>query len=310
MVFTRNITALILTLLVVSLFTACGSGSKSSNSEAANNGLSDSEPSSTEQATSNRKVITVNGVEFAFRWCPPGTFTMGSPEDEKNRDNSETQHGVKLTKGFWMMETEVTLGMFKAFVSDTGYESKGDTPYGGWSESVWKYDVLKQDPKYSWRNPGFSQDDNHPVTCVSWDDAAAFCKWLSKKTGQNITLPTEAQWEYACRAGTTWAYAGDCFDMAWYYDNSGNKTHPVGTKKPNAWGLYDMHGNVMEWCQDWYVSDYVAFFITDPTGPENGSSRVIRGGCWARDARDCRSASRGCRVPGYRGGDLGFRVVL
>ena len=158
------------------------------------------------QTAGERKVVTVNGVEFAFRWCPAGTFTMGAPTSEEGLYN-ETQHEVTLTKGFWMLETEVTQKQWKAVMGT---------------------------------NPSFFKGDDLPVESVSWNDCQEFCE----KTG--LQLPTEAQWEYACRAGTTDAYAGNLDEMAWYYSNSGNKTHPVGTKKPNAWGLYDMHGNVWE----------------------------------------------------------------
>ena len=250
-----------------------------------------------------RKTIVVNGVEFAFRWCPAGTFQMGSPSSEKDRDGNETQHQVTLTKGFWMMETEVTVGMFKAFISETGYKSKGNAPL------EWTGSTFEENWNLSWRNPGFNQTDNHPVTCVSWNDAVAFCKWLSKKTGQNILLPTEAQWEYACRAGTTGAYAGNLDEMAWYILNSGGKTHPVGTKKANAWGLYDMHGNVEEWCQDW-SADYPSGSVTDPAGPSTAPRRVSRGGSYHFHAETSRSASRDHCDPYDRDINLGFRVVL
>ncbi|MBR5160343.1 MAG: SUMF1/EgtB/PvdO family nonheme iron enzyme [Thermoguttaceae bacterium] len=251
----------------------------------------------------DRMVYKLNGVEFAFRYCPPGTFMMGSQEsDGGRRDSEETQHQVTLTKGFWMMETEVTVGLFKEFVNDTGYDTKGEIPHG-WTGSTFEMSL-----KYSWHNPGFSQVDSHPVTCVSWNDAVAFCKWLSKKTGQEITLPTEAQWEYACRAETTGAYAGNLNEMAWYDSNSGDKTHPVGTKKPNAWGLYDMHGNVWEWCQDWKAY-YQSESASDPTGPSIGAFRVFRGGGWSLDADFCRSAFRHGFYPGDRRCDLGFRCV-
>ena len=295
-----------------------------------------------------RIVININYVEFAFRWCPPGTFTMGSPIGEPGKkelseafdldfDEIEKQHRVTLTKGFWMMETEVTVGMFKAFVSETGYVSKGDTPYGIADNKP------DQDSKYSWRKPGFSQDDNHPVTCVSWDDAEEFCKWLCIKTGQIITLPTEAQWEYACRAGSTTALpngpivikglnnAPALDPIAWYGGNSSQGfkgysgadssswpetqyrggpcgTHPVGKKNPNKWGLYDMIGNVWEWCADW-DGDYPSDSVTDPEGPLSGSARVDRGGSWDSNAWLCRSASRGGDSPGSRGCVLGFRCV-
>ena len=251
----------------------------------------------------DRLVKEIDGIEFAFRYCPPGTFTMGSPETEKGRYGDEIQHQVTLTKGFWMLETEVTLGMFKAFVNDTGYESKGKTPVGsgpGGNNS--------QNEKYSWRNPGFySQDDNHPVTCVSWYDAAAFCKWLSQKTGQNIQLPTEAQWEYACRAGTTGAHAGILNEIAWYRQTDG--THSVGTKKPNAWGLYDMHGNVWEWCYDWY-GEYPSESVIDPFSSLSGFCRVIRGGFWFHYSLLQRSALRSMLQPDHRTHKIGFRCAI
>lgn len=258
-----------------------------------------------------RKTVTVNGVEFAFRWCPPGTFIMGSPIDEpgkkelselhdKDFNKIEKQHKVTLTKGFWMLETEVTVGMFKAFVNETGYKSIGNTP------ERWDGEIVEQDPNCSWRNPGFKQDDDHPVTCISWNDAVVFCKWLSKKTGQNITLPTEAQWEYACRSGTTDAYAGNLKEMAWYGKSHG--TCSVGGYTPNSWGLYDMHGNLWEWCRDW-VADYPSGSVIDPIGASTGSKRVIRGGCWYDTLWSCRSARRASNFPGGRCNDIGFRCV-
>ncbi|MBR5709873.1 MAG: formylglycine-generating enzyme family protein [Thermoguttaceae bacterium] len=246
------------------------------------------------------KILTVDRIEYAFRWCPPGEFMMGSP----NGYDCEKPHKVTLTRGFWLLETEVTVGMFKAFVSDTGYVSTGYTPWGYVNGSS------KQDSQFSWRNPGFSQTDNHPVTNVSWNDAVEFCKWLGKKTGQNITLPTEAQWEYACRAGTTGDYAGDF----WFGGNSNMTTHPVGTKKPNAWGLYDMHGNVWEWCSDYYDGEYYA--RSPKNDPENTEStedfsrRVCRGGWWGANVVLCKSAKRNCASPDYRNYDTGLRVLL
>lgn len=221
------------------------------------------------QTAGERNVITVNGIEFAFRWCPAGTFRMGSPTSEDGRGNSETQHQVTLTKGFWMMETEVTQKQWQAIM---GY------------------------------NPSSFIGDDLPVEQVSWNECQEFCE----KTG--LTLPTEAQWEYACRAGTTGAFAGNLDEMAWYDSNSGGKTHSVGTKKANAWGLYDMHGNVCEWCQDWY-GDYPGGSVTDPTEPSTDSSRVIRGGSWINLAWDCRSAFRFSNYPEIRFYNLGFRCV-
>ena len=223
----------------------------------------------------DRKVETVNGVEFAFRYCPPGTFTMGSPTTEEGRKGNETRHEVTLTKGFWMMETEVTQKQWKAVMGTNSSEFKGD---------------------------------DLPVETVTWNDCQEFCKKCTQ-LGLPVQLPTEAQWEYACRAGTTGAYAGSLDEMAWYGSNSASKTYPVGTKKPNAWGLYDMHGNVWEWCADWDGS-YPSGSVTDPAGPSDGSLRVYRGGSWSSDAGDCRSACRFYCVPGDRDSRLGFRGVL
>ena len=256
-----------------------------------------------------RRTITVNGVEFAFRWCPPGAFMMGSPDEEEGRIPWEKRRQVKLDNGFWMLETEVTVGMFKAFVKEMDYDSVGHTPFG------WNGEDAIDDEKYSWRNPGFNQDDNHPVTCVSRYDAVAFCKWLSKKIDYNITLPTEAQWEYACRAETTGAYAGNLDEMAWYNGKDG--THPVRMKKPNNWGLYDMQGNVCEWCKD--EEKLKASPNPSPAAAANapapvdeliqGTMYVVRGSCWIDAAIDCRSASRSASPQDERSASTGFRVV-
>ncbi|MGA2034590.1 MAG: formylglycine-generating enzyme family protein, partial [Thermoguttaceae bacterium] len=170
-------------------------------------------------------------------------------------------------------------------------------------------------------NPSHFKGPKNPVETVSWDDCQQFLEKLNAKAGRphpagegEFRLPTEAQWEYACRAGNTTRY---CFgdddsalgEYAWYSANSGGKTHPVGEKKPNAWGLYDLHGNVWEWCRDWYDSGYYAKSPTDdPTGAATGSDRVLRGGSWYFVARCCSSANRDRRGPGYRDSSLGLRV--
>jgi len=221
----------------------------------------------------DRKIWTADGIEYAFRWCPPGTFTMGS-----TKYDNEKPHSVTLTKGFWMLETEVTQSMWESVMGN---------------------------------NPSYLKGAQNPVEQVSWTDCDSFCKKLSSKLGVTVSLPTEAQWEYACRAGTTGAYAGDLDAMAWYDKNSGRKTHPVRQKQPNKWNLYDMHGNVWEWCSDWYGKDYYTESPTsDPTGPNSGSYRVCRGGGWDDVAEICRSAGRGYYGPGDRYNRLGFRIVL
>ncbi|MBR0238567.1 MAG: formylglycine-generating enzyme family protein [Thermoguttaceae bacterium] len=221
-----------------------------------------------------RMVINVNGVDFAFRWAPAGTFTMGSPESEEERDDDEAQHRVTLTKGFWIMETEVTQ---KQWIMIMG------------------------------NNPSNFEGDDLPVENVSWNDCQEFCKRCAR-LGMSVQLPTETQWEYACRAGTTEPYAGNLNEMAWYSSNSGSKTHPVGTKKPNSWGLYDMHGNVWEWCLGWKAK-YPKGKVTDPSDSSKGSFCVNRGGSWISAAKICRSAERDHLIPTYRYFSLGFRCV-
>ena len=222
-----------------------------------------------------RLVRQVKGVEFAFRWCPPGEFMMGSPTSESGRDSDETQHRGTISKGFWMMETEITQAQWQAVMGT---------------------------------NPSDFRGENLPVESISWDDCQEFCKKCSA-LGLQLRLPSEAQWEYACRAGTTGAYAGDLDAMAWYDENSGSKTHPVGTKKANAWGLYDMHGNVWEWCADAWQEDISSNNTDKVTDKGNGSRRVARGGCWYDYAKFCRSASRGGYAPDFWNYDLGARCV-
>jgi formylglycine-generating enzyme required for sulfatase activity len=156
------------------------------------------------------------------------------------------------------------------------------------------------------------------VESVSWDEAMDFCRKLTERersagslpSGYVYTLPTEAQWEYACRAGTTGDYAGDLQAMAWFAENAGRTTHAVATKQANAWGLHDMHGNVWEWCADWYADKLPGGSVSDFKGAAAGSNRVFRGGSWWNDAADCRSAFRYWNSPGFRSAYLGFRLAL
>ena len=271
------------------------------------------------------RTLSIAGVETNFRWCPPGTFTMGSPMSEERRDDDERQHEVRLTKGFWVCEVPVTVAAFRKFVDETGYKTEAE----------------KAGDKYTWLKPGFSGDIeysfeqklSHPVVCVSWNDAQSYIKWANEKyapSGMKIQLPSEAHWEYACRAGSKTAYwwgnaPEDGKGKANVADASAKKkfpdwstfsfvdgyvyTSPVGSFEANAWGLYDMHGNVWEWCSDWY-GDYPSGDATDPTGPQNGSSRVYRGGGWDSTSGNCRSADRGRNTPEYRSICLGFRLEL
>ncbi|MCI0392631.1 MAG: SUMF1/EgtB/PvdO family nonheme iron enzyme [Acidobacteria bacterium] len=223
----------------------------------------------------------LNGVKLEMIYIAGGEFSMGSNDYE----NEKPQHRVKLSP-FFIGKYQITQAQWKAVM--------GDNP------SNWKGGDL-------------------PVEQVSWNDAVKFCEAISKRTGKTYRLPTEAEWEYACRAGST---TKCCFgdgeksigDYAWWYENSDGKIHPVGQKKPNAWGLYDMHGNVWEWCSDWCGAGYYAECerqgaVADPQGPGTGSNRVNRGGGWGSSAVRCRSAVRVNGAPGGRSADLGFRLV-
>ena len=237
---------------------------------------------------------------------------------EKILKREHPQHRVTLTKGFYMQSKKVTVGQWREFARGNGYKSETETSGGSyvWAGSKWE----KKAGAY-WDNPGFSQTDANPVTCVSWNDAQAFAEWLSRKDGGSYRLPTEAEWEYAARAGTmTPFYTGDCLSTG-KANYNGNypgkicskgtyrqKTTPVGAFSPNGWGLYDMHGNVWEWCHDWY-GDYPSGSVTNPEGPSSGAYRVYHGGSWPNDARTCRSALRFWRLPGYQNFNLGFRLA-
>ncbi|MGL6225553.1 MAG: formylglycine-generating enzyme family protein [Thermoguttaceae bacterium] len=227
-----------------------------------------------------QKVLTIKEIEYAFRWCPPGTFEMGSPRSETDRDENESQHQVTLTKGFWMLETEVTQGM---------WESEMDN------------------------NPSNIKGIKLPVEQVSWDDAQDYIKKLNAlgvaPRGYKFSLPTEAQWEYACRAGTTTQFHfGDQLKEKQVNFGS-SQTTVVGSYPANAWGLYDMHGNVFEWCSDWY-GDYPSSSVTDPVGPSTGSLCVHRGGSWYGSVESCRSARRLRYAPSNRSSCLGLRLSL
>jgi formylglycine-generating enzyme required for sulfatase activity len=233
------------------------------------------------------KAITIQigeNVSMKLALIPAGKFMMGSPDSEQRRREHEgPQHEVTISKPFYMGVTEVTQAQYEAVMgtNPSNLDFKGAT---------------------------------NPVDTVSWNDAADFCKKLSEKTRQAVRLPTEAEWEYACRAGTATAFSfGDydsvLGDYAWYTSNSGNTTHPVGQKKPNAWGLFDMHGNLWEWCADWY-GDYPKGAATDPQGPASGADRVLRGGGWSHFPNYCRAAFRSFSSPGARLISGGFRVVV
>ena len=193
----------------------------------------------------------------------------------------------------------------------TGYKTEAEKTGGA---LIRKNDSWGKSEGIYWDNPGFSQEDNHPVTCVSWNDVMEFSKWLTLKTGHFYRLPTEAEWKYACRAGNQEAFAfgsdaGALGAYAWYRDNSEGRTHPVGLKGANAWDLYDMHGNVRECCQDWY-GDYSSGSTVDPVSPDRGQQRAWRGGAWAAAPKDCRCGERSSGTLATAHFRLGFRLVM
>lgn len=199
---------------------------------------------------------------------------------------------MTLTKGFWLGKYPVTQNQWQSVM--------------GRNPSYFKQSMLsKIFPGAKTREIEY---ELRPVELVSWNDCQEFIRKVNASLSCGACLPTEAEWEYACRAGTSGLYAGAGLDsMGWYSDNSGMKTHSVGRKSPNAWGFYDMHGNVWEWCDDWY-GGYPSGSVTDPVGPASGIHRVLRGGCWSNLARFCRSANRFWDRPGYRRRFNGFRL--
>jgi len=233
---------------------------------------------------SRRPGTVTNSIGMKLAYIPPGRFLMGSPPTEKNRDPDEgPQHSVEISKGFYIGVTEVTQAQWQAVMGSNNSYFKGE---------------------------------NLPAEMLSWEQAAEFCRRLSALENKTYRLPTEAEWEYACRAGSTGRF---CFgesdsalgEYAWFAENSDSTTHPVATKRPNAYGLYDMHGNVWEWCSDWYDPNYYARSpATDPCGPATGQYRVLRGGSRAHYGRYCRSANRRWVSPTISSSIDGFRVVL
>jgi formylglycine-generating enzyme required for sulfatase activity len=224
-----------------------------------------------------------NSLAMKLIWVAPGQFEMGSPDSDADASADEKpRHRVKLTKGYYLAADLVTQTQYKELMGAN--------------------------------SSGFAGDDL-PVEFVSWNDAQEFCRRLSSKEGRAYRLPTEAEWEYACRAGSTTKYQfGDNFAQlpgyAWFDKNAGGATHGVGLKKPNAWGLHDMHGNLWQWCQDWYDPAYYQRSpVADPSNATASKFRVIRGGSWINAASFCRSASRYYLRPSDRDFSVGFRVA-
>ena len=272
--------------LVVLPFVISWKGSSETNQA----GIS-SESQSTSQVRDLPRIT--NSIEMKLVLIPKGTFMMGSPESEEGRNQDETQHEVTISKDYYLGVYEVTQGQYEK--------------------------VIGKNPSRLQRDIVGNENSNLPVENVSWHDAVEFCKKLSdlpeeKKAGRVYRLPTEAQWEYACRAGSKTAYSFDdeeglLPEHGWFNRNSDFRKRKVGLLEPNAWGLYDMHGNVNEWCSDWY-GEYPNGAVSDPVGPRKGSGRVGRGGSCVGGAAGCRSAHRDGYDPSLRFFADGFRVAL
>ena len=273
-------------------------------------------------------VETTNSIGMRFRLIPPGKFTMGSSKEEidfwlKRNPNGwvndrlpgeSPQHEVEITQPFYMGQTEVTVEQFRQFVKATGYLTQAEREGG--AAHHFPNGECRTDAGTNWLNPGFAQTDNCPVVCVSWNDAVEFCNWLSKQEGKKHRLPMEAEWEYSCRAGSKglWSFGDNeaqLFNYARIHINSQDHTWPVAGLKENAWGLFDMHGNAWEYCQDAWAPDYYQTSPPkDPAGPRDGGARVSRGGSWWETAVTSRSAFRSFEGLPNRYDNYGVRVVL
>ncbi|MBR1808211.1 MAG: SUMF1/EgtB/PvdO family nonheme iron enzyme [Paludibacteraceae bacterium] len=248
----------------------------------------------------NRQPVNQDFVETAWDinmkmiWVEGGDFLMGCTSEQGSCYDDEKNVRRVTVDGFYIGMLEVTQAQWEKVIGTSIYQQRN-----------------KANSSYSIYGAGA----DYPMYYVSWEEAMEFCRLLSNKTGKTYTLPTEAQWEYAARGGkkadgTQYAGSNMVDVVAWYTGNSGQTTHPCGTKRANALGIYDMSGNVWEWCKDWYGSSYPSYDTNNPTGPSSGSSRVLRGGSWNNNAGGCRVANRNSGSRGYRGNGLGFRVVL
>ena len=254
------------------------------------------------------------GVKMKLMRIGAGKFVMGSPKTETDREDEEgPQREVTISRPFYMGIHEVTRSQWRAVMNTRPWDGDGmsyticrDANAASW---------------FSWNGETYDKSGaSNPIIWITWDEASKFCEMLSKKTGKQVSLPTEAQWEYACRAGSKTAYsfgddASKLGDYAWYCANTYKRgvifSQAVGRKKPNAFGLYDMHGNVWEWCRDWYAKNsYAKAKNVDPENTTETGSRVLRGGSWGYLPQVCRAAYRGWFTSGFRSHDVGFRVVV
>ena len=303
------------------------------------------------------KVTTKNSIGMSMVLIPPGEFMMGSTDEQveaaivhavvekadeytvsRIRDNERPQHQVRITRPFLMAATEVTIGQFRKFVDATKYVTEAEQfGFGNSSDRVAGDKVKETDRGLNWKSPGYTVTDDSPVSQVTWNDGVVFCNWLSEqeqretcyrsdaisgwiflRQANGYCLPTEAVWEYACRAGTTtqYSFGDDVTELkqhGWYNMSSGGSARAVGLKLVNPWGLFDLHGNVREWCQDTYDAKWYEKIgpdnLSDPLNSYASSTRVVRGGSWEHYQSYCRSASRNSTIASRRDANYGFRPV-
>jgi formylglycine-generating enzyme required for sulfatase activity len=283
-------------------------------------------------------LVRIAAGEFLMGGQEPEDRLIGTFPEMKRQpgyfSDEYPQHRVVISHDFLIGQYEVTVGQFRQFASATGYKTEAEIDgEGGWGYEPSTGKSIGRRPHFNWRDPGFPQTDDHPVVNVTWFDAVAFCNWLGKKEGQRYRLPTEAEWEYACRAGTAFRYYhgddpselhryaylrnvagrdkfGNVQDQLHFLKAGESLTAKVGSRRPNAWGLYDMLGNVWEWTNDWKDDTYFQWTPTvDPTGPGEAYSRVRRGGGWNTFPMYARCAFRNLDDPHTRCLNFGFRVV-
>ncbi len=262
----------------------------------------------------NKTLVNVTSGSPEMVFVQGGAFRMGSNDGE---DDEKPVHPVTVGN-FYMGKYEITVAQFRKFVDETSYRTDAETGDGSY---IWTGSTWEKRSGVNWKcdaegNQRPQNEYSHPVIHVTWNDANEYCNWSSRKTGKTYRLPTEAEWEYAAKGGNQsrgYNYSGSntIGDVAWYDNNSGSKTHPVGQKQANELGLYDMTGNVYEWCSDWYGKDYYARSTSsNPKGPALDSDRVRRGGSWRYNPHYSRTSNRNYNTPVNRRYDLGFRVVL
>jgi formylglycine-generating enzyme required for sulfatase activity len=283
-----------------------------------------------------------NSIGMKLATIPAGEFLMGTKLQYQDRSGyryadstpERPRHPVKISRAFRMSIHEVTVAQFRAFVDATGFQTTAEATGKGGEHLVSANYQFQTRPEFTWRSPGYQQDDDHPAVHITYDDAQSFCRWLSKKEGKTYRLPTEAEWEYACRAGSTREFGftdhpallermgnvpdaaleaalGGSYPVAANWTDGAAFTAPVGSYIPNAFGLYDMLGNAFEWCQDWYDPAYYSLSpASDPPGPATGAKRVQRGGGFSHHAFHARPGARDFEQPDKPQSNVGFRVVM